>query len=384
MYLLIHRNRHQQASYDRFLTRDFFSCRAMQKHPKITQERLDKFHSTSEWADVNLRSMLYTRQTPITNVTVFSVPNLQRMPLAEALRNHGPAFVPFDRKTARFGPSWSTHFFRLQVTVPADWPADAEAHLLWDATCEACIYRNGEPVQGLLGGSGRDRRAEYPLTDLAPGQTLELYVELAANGMFGVGYQGVINPVDPNVSYELKTCDIALFSRQAWDLMYDFIVIADMAKELPENDPRAAQALYTANAIQNAVWTDDHSTLAKGRTIAASFLSAKNAPGAFTVSAVGHCHIDTAWLWAYAETRRKVVRSFASQLALLDRYPGHRFGASQAQQYAWLAEDQPALYERVRNAAKAGRWNVLGGTWVEMDCNLPSGESFCRQFLLVI
>jgi alpha-mannosidase len=214
------------------------------------------------------------------------------------------------------------------------------------------------------------------------GAEFELYVELAANGMFGVGLGGDINPVDPDKYYELLQCELAVFHRDAWDLMWDFSVIAEMAKELPENDPRAAQALFVANSIQNAVWTDDRSTIARGRELAASFLSETNGPHCFTVSATGHAHIDTAWLWPYAETRRKVARSFASQLALMERYPIHKFSASQAQQYDWLKEDYPVLFGRVQEAARVGSFVPIGGTWVEMDCNLPSGESFCRQFLV--
>jgi alpha-mannosidase len=83
-----------------------------------------------------------------------------------------------------------------------------------------------------------------------------------------------------------------------------------------------------------------------------------------------------------AETRRKLVRTTANQLALIDRYPGYRFAASSAQHYAWLEEDDPELYSRVLEAIAAGRWEVVGGSWVEPDCNLPDGESLIRQLLV--
>ena len=73
------------------------------------------------------------------------------------------------------------------------------------------------------------------------------------------------------------------------------------------------------------------------------------------------------------------MRSWASQLALMDRYPEHRFAASQAQQYAWFEQDAPGLYERMRERVREGRWEVVGGSWVEPDLNLPSGESLVRQ-----
>ena len=99
------------------------------------------------------------------------------------------------------------------------------------------------------------------------------------------------------------------------------------------------------------------------------------------MTAIGHAHIDTAWLWPLAETRRKIVRSWSSQLALMDRYPEHRFAASSAQHYAWLEQDAPALYERLATRVREGRWEVVGGSWVEPDLNLPSGESLVRQLV---
>jgi alpha-mannosidase len=91
--------------------------------------------------------------------------------------------------------------------------------------------------------------------------------------------------------------------------------------------------------------------------------------------------IDTCWLWPWDETKRKVARSWANQCDLMDRYPEHRFTSSQAQQYKWLQEYYPALYDRVKTKAKEGKFLPIGGSWVEHDTNMPSGESLVRQFL---
>lgn len=79
------------------------------------------------------------------------------------------------------------------------------------------------------------------------------------------------------------------------------------------------------------------------------------------IFAIGHCHIDTAWLWPFAETKRKVARSWATQCDLMDRYPEHHFAASTAQQYLWLKEDYPGLFERVKAKVKEGRFIPVGG-----------------------
>ena len=87
---------------------------------------------------------------------------------------------------------------------------------------------------------------------------------------------------------------------------------------------------------------------------------------------MGHCHIDTAWLWPFSETRRKTARSWSSQLKLMEAYPEHLFAASSAQQYEWLRQDYPGLFERLRGMARQQRFVPVGGCWVEMDCNLVS------------
>ena len=96
---------------------------------------------------------------------------------------------------------------------------------------------------------------------------------------------------------------------------------------------------------------------------------------------IGHTHLDVAWLWPMRQTREKTARTFANMLKLMDEYPEFQFMSSQACIYNWVKNDYPELFERIREAVKAGRWEVEGGMWVEADCNLTSGEGFVRQFL---
>ena len=105
------------------------------------------------------------------------------------------------------------------------------------------------------------------------------------------------------------------------------------------------------------------------------------AESAHTLAAVGHAHIDSAWLWPLRETRRKVARTIANQLGLIDAYPEHRFAFPAAQHSAWLEEDHPELFDRLKRAVADGRVIPVGGMWVESDANLPGGEAMCRQFL---
>ncbi len=95
----------------------------------------------------------------------------------------------------------------------------------------------------------------------------------------------------------------------------------------------------------------------------------------------GHAHIDLAWLWPLAETRRKARRTFSSVLGLMDRYENFTFNQSSAQLYAWMEEEDPGLFEKMRARIGEGRWEPVGGSWTEPDCQVTGGESFVRQLM---
>jgi alpha-mannosidase len=99
------------------------------------------------------------------------------------------------------------------------------------------------------------------------------------------------------------------------------------------------------------------------------------------VTAVGHAHIDMAWLWRLSHTREKAARTFATVLHLMRQYPEYRFVHSSPQLYLYLKEDYPDIFAAVREKIAGGEWEVTGATWIEPDTNLPGGESLVRQFL---
>jgi alpha-mannosidase len=107
----------------------------------------------------------------------------------------------------------------------------------------------------------------------------------------------------------------------------------------------------------------------------------KEYPPVGRLALTGHAHIDLAWLWPLSETRRKARRTFSSVLGLMDRYEDFTFDQSSAQLYAWIEEDAPELFERIKERVAEGRWEPVGGSWCEPDCQIPSGESFVRQLL---
>jgi len=109
---------------------------------------------------------------------------------------------------------------------------------------------------------------------------------------------------------------------------------------------------------------------------------AKRFPQSGALSATAHAHLDVAWLWPLAETRRKIRHTFANLINLMERYPRFRFTASSAQLFSYVQQDDPALFERVRSLVAEERIEPIGGMWLEPDCNLPSGESLARHLLI--
>lgn len=97
---------------------------------------------------------------------------------------------------------------------------------------------------------------------------------------------------------------------------------------------------------------------------------------------IGQSHIDAAWRWRVAQTHAKVYKTFSGAVEKMDRWPEFIFAGSQSQFYEWMEHDHPELLARIVEKEKAGRWELVGGMWVEPDCNLPEGESFVRQLLL--
>jgi alpha-mannosidase len=102
----------------------------------------------------------------------------------------------------------------------------------------------------------------------------------------------------------------------------------------------------------------------------------------FSVTAAGNAHIDMAWLWPWTETVEVVRNTFASVLKLMQEFPALHFSHGAVQTYQWMEEKYPELFAQVQRRVKEGRWELVGGMWVEPDLNMPDGESLTRQLLI--
>ena len=336
------------------------------RHPRYTRDRL------RQTAD-RLRALVYP-ETRLPDVLRIS-PRVDRISVEEAQELE---FEPVELGR-QLGPLWATYWFQIEATAPRQW-AGRRVDLLWVTGSESTLWIDGRSVQGLNTGSQGERPDAVLAESAAPGQRFDLLVEVACNGKFG----SLPRPHPALEPVVLDRCEIALFDEEAWSLWLEFSMLRELEAEHERGlDPAwAGRLLSELNRFCNVWDAGDRSTWGPAREILAGLLANRNGTWAHELSAIGHAHLDTAWLWPLAETYRKCVRTFSSQARYMDMYPEFRFACSQAQQYAWVKARNPDLYARIRERVERGQWIPVGGTWVEPDCNLPSGEALVRQFLL--
>jgi len=101
-----------------------------------------------------------------------------------------------------------------------------------------------------------------------------------------------------------------------------------------------------------------------------------------SVRLTGNAHIDAAWLWPWTETVDVVRHTFGTALQLMHEYPQYTFTQSAAAYNQWVEEKYPSVHQQIVDRAKEGRWEMVGGMWVEPDLNMPDGESLVRQLLI--
>lgn len=310
------------------------------------------------------------------------------VPADEALAApHSPA-----RVGDAWGPAWGTTWFRLRGQVPEAWAGRTVEALVDlgfnDANpgfqAEGLVRRpDGSIVKGL-----NPRNAWIPVTDAARGgEDVALHVEAAANPVilghppFRPTDRGSGRGPEDEPLYRLARADLAVLEHQVWELVLDLEVAGGLMRELDTGDPRRWELLRALERTLDALDLQDvPATAADARRHLAPALESPASPAAHRLSAVGHAHIDSAWLWPVRETVRKVVRTSANVVSLAEGHPEFVFAMSQAQQWAWLKEHEPDLFARVTEAARRGQFVPVGGMWVESDTNMPGSEALARQF----
>ena len=287
-----------------------------------------------------------------------------------------PEPLPFDQKEqgtylpvkggTRWGKGWDCAWLKLSGEIPMPTEGMVPAFLL-DVGGEACLYdAEGTPIKGFTNvqseftvALGKPAKQAWLIPGEYYGKTVTLWADAGANDLFGAKPENGIF-----IRAQAAFCNTSLR-----DLYYDLEVLAYVAEYSPDEAAR-----------KQAADCFDRAYAEKSRAIAAEFLQ-KPSVNPFTVTALGHAHLDLAWLWPIRETKRKGLRTLSTLVSHMERYPEYRFGVSQPQLLLWVKENAPVLYERLKNLYRLGRLELQGGMWVESDTNLPGGESLVRQLL---
>ena len=296
--------------------------------------------------------------------------------------------------------------FEFVGTVPSDFPCeDAQLELDLGGEGDVFVYLNG--VLRASGGLNPYHRS-FKLGTLAGGESLEIRAETVARSFFGAPTQ----PVLIRAALTEVECDLE-------HLLWDMEALIEAARELAQHEVVPQLLAVAEEALGVLEWpSSTPEVLGRGGAVLGAGYAAGiwrtppfPAPQPLSPSArasitrarahlkteleqlstlyppvgqlalTGHAHIDLGWLWPVVETRRKIRRSFRTVVALMREYPHFTFNQSSAQAYAWLEADDPELFAQVRALVLEGRIEAIGGSWVEPDGQMPSGESWARHFL---
>lgn len=274
---------------------------------------------------------------------------------------------------------WDCGWFHITGKVP-EAPAGKALYLSLDFEGEGCIFDgNGTPIRGITNVSSEfDRALGFPgkkyvdLSECVKGEDIDIWLETGNNDLFGNMHTG-----------KVLECAVVSCDEERLALFHDYAFLLDLAESVPEDDPLHYTLVYDLEKVAVLAAIEmDAERVARCRKILRPHLERKNIPDPILkFYAVGHSHMDLAWLWPIRETRRKAGRTFSTALANLKKYPDYVYGASQPQQFEWVKQDYPALYENIKEAVKEGRFELQGGMWVEADTNLSGGEALIRQFV---
>lgn len=284
--------------------------------------------------------------------------------------------LDFERFPSKQG---TTYFFRSRLNIPEGWEK-GHVGLVFACGGEGLLRINGKSYQGL------DRNHTFvTLRGAKPSVPLDLEIELfdpIPEPVDPLNQQAVIQPPISSISSQL-----VLVNRPVQSLMYTVTIIRDSAVLLPEQDFRRTRLIEALHQAMDEFVGMDKAAVRQGNSIVALEKRLVERVGEIGGNAeglihmVGQSHIDIAWLWPARETVRKTSRTFSTVDALMSEYPEYRYAQSQPQLFEYLKNNDPELFERVKARIKEGRWELVGGMWVEPDLNIPSGESLMRQML---
>lgn len=297
------------------------------------------------------------------------------------------AFSPMPEGT-EWGGDAEYGWFRTSFTVPAA-AAGQRVLLMSGLGGEQMIYANAYPV-----GSIDKEHHEVTLSRAATeGEKYAVLIESYAGHGARLENYGPCPPerraVPPVPAYQCRIgkSAVCFVNEEAYQLDRDLDVLCKLAQVLPETSLRRQKILEALDECIRAVDfelppEERGRTYAAGRACLKPVLTCRNGDSAPLMHIFGQSHIDIAWLWPMEETRHKVGRTFANQLALMDEYEEYRFLACEPVLLKMLKERYPELYGHLWEKVRSGQVFADGAFFAECDTNIPSGESLIRQLVL--
>ncbi len=350
----------------------------------LNEPQIKKLTGKIERFATLIEPMIFEKQAEVNFTAFVTKDRLHDVPADEN-------FIPVDK-----GFMWNGKdaycWYKGQYTVPAEFDGKdlfIKPHM---QGYEALLFVNGKTMgtfatKIVYTGHG-NHYCDMVKKEAAAGETLDIAIEYYG----GHEYPGChpcedIGIKDFNFRYD--GADICTKNYEIQEYYFDLLTVLQLATALPEDSfmrGTAINALYEVHKHVNYLLEDtDIDTFMAG--IRASVpalkkvLSMKSEDSAPFVGLTGHSHMDTAWLWHVGETEKKVVRTYANALSLMEQYPEYRFVQSSACHGDMIRKNRPELFERIAEKVKEGRYEPNGAVWVECDCNITSGESMVRQFL---
>ena len=331
-----------------------------------------------------IRPLVRKRHSPIPPFRYLAV----EVPSVEA--DLDPAFDDRDWTTIEpdtYWGAWNTNFvLRSSFRVPAEWNDSPVAlHLPLGKAGdifthpEALLYVDGQPLASADRYHHVIRLPDRLRDDRVHALTLH-------------GWTGQSNwPPDPTARTKLfmKECAVVQIDTATEAFVTLAQLALDVAHELADERPEKHRILNALDAALLCVDTRDplisdgfYETVPAALETLRTQLAEAGPPMEVNVVAVGHAHMDVAYLWQVAQTRKKCGRTYSNVLRLMEAFPDYRFSQDQPQLYKYTEEDFPEIFEAIRGRVADGQWEVMGGMWVEADCNVSGAEALVRQLLL--
>ena len=318
------------------------------------------------------------------SISVIPLPSWQTH-AADLPHGEDPALSTAEWQSVKLKQDWQgSRWLRLAFEVPAQLNGYGlqgarialDLHVSSDDAIQVSVFANGSMV------ARTDEDGQVPITLLEnaqPGQKLVLAVRVLDSGGGGCcgGNSTRIEGAELRVEPPANRPDPALMRLQ-------ILSAEPLIAAYPDGKAERQQRLDAAVKAINLAALDkgDQQAFDTSLREAQSKLDAlRPYMKQFNIAAVGNSHIDMAWLWPWTETVEVVRNTFGTALELMREYPDFKFTASTAQAYEWMEEKYPAMFREIQQRVKEGRWEVIGGMWVEPDLNMPDGESLVRQIL---